>query len=217
MIERALIIDTSSMIGLCAVAQREGKGTWKVLTEKYINAESSHSELLFMNIQNELAENGLKITDINTIVYCAGPGSFTGLRISYSAVKAFALAQNINTVGVSTLRAMMYNLKDSPLKNRAVLIKGSASDVFAFIQDDTGKIILEEGSYDISKVIEIISDMDENDVVCIGSGARFYLSLPEDKDIDRVRSLGMLSLLEDYPIDGINYLKASYAEKRRES
>jgi tRNA threonylcarbamoyladenosine biosynthesis protein TsaB len=199
MIEYVLVIDTSSMTGLCALAQKDGS-SWKVLTEQYVDAESSHSEILFMSIQEVLDKNKIKFSDLSKVVYCAGPGSFTGLRISYSAVKAFVLAQGIRAVGVSTLRALMYNLKDAPEKHRAVTIKGSGADIFAFIEDKDHKVVLAEGSYDKTHVQELINGFG-NDVAHIEQG--------------KVTAMGMLSLLEDHTIDGINYLKASYAEKGR--
>ena len=199
MSEYVLVIDTSSMTGLCALVQRAGSG-WKVLTEQYVDAESSHSEILFMSIQEVLKNNKIKFSDLSTVVYCAGPGSFTGLRISYSAVKAFTLAKGIKAVGVSTLRALMYNLKDAKEKYRAVTIKGSGADIFAFIEDKDKKVILAEGSYDKDHVNKIISELGK-DVLCNEQG--------------RVTAMGMLSLLEDHAIiDGINYLKASYAENK---
>jgi len=199
MSEYALVIDTSSMTGLCALAQKTANG-WDVLTEQYVDAESSHSEILFMSIQEVLNRNKIKFSGLSTVVYCAGPGSFTGLRISYSSVKAFVLAQGVKAVGVSTLRALMYNLKDAKEKYRAVTIKGSGADIFAFIEDKDHKVVLAEGSYDKTHVQEVISGLG-NDVIHVEQG--------------KVTAMGMLSLLEDHAIDGINYLKASYAEKGR--
>lgn len=200
MSEKVLLIDTSSMLGLCAVAQKKSSSGWDILFEQYVNAGSSHSEHLFMGIQNALSTTNIKFSDIDLVVYCAGPGSFTGLRISYSAVKGFMLAQGIKSVGVSTLRALMYNLKDAKQKYRVVTIKGSGADIFAFIEDKEHKVILAEGSYDRTRVQEVLSGLGK-DVACSDDG--------------KVTAMGMLSLLEDNAIDGINYLKASYAEKRR--
>ena len=215
--ERVLLIDTSSMLGLCAVAQKKSSGDWDILFEQYINAESSHSEHLFMGIQDALLGTGIKFTDLKSVVYCAGPGSFTGLRISYSAVKGFTLAQGIKGVGVSTLRAMIYNLNDDTSKYRAALIKGSGTEVFAFVVTKNGDTLLKEGSYDIDHVLEVFDKVGADKITCIGSGARFYADKLKtaDSELDKVTPLGMLSLLEDNAIDGINYLKASYAEKRR--
>ncbi len=200
MSEKVLLIDTSSMLGLCAVAEKQGVSGWKILFEQYMNAESSHSELLFMGIQAALSATGIKFNDLKKVVYCAGPGSFTGLRISYSAVKGFMLAQGVNSIGVSTLRALMYNLNDAKERYRAVTIKGSGTEVFAFIEDKDHKVILAEGSYNQEYVQEVINGLGV-DVV--------------HSDKGNVTAMGMLSLLEDNAIDGINYLKASYAEKRR--
>ena len=216
--EYVLVIDTSSMTGLCALAQKQG-ADWKILTEQYVDAESSHSEILFMSIQNVLDENKIKFSDLKMVVYCAGPGSFTGLRISYSAVKAFTLAQGIKAVGVSTLRALMYNLKDAKEKYKAVIIAGGARDAFALIEDKEHNVVLTEASYDINTVLDFLNGMSGAPVACIATRSSFNSEVLQDiKGINmiegRVTVLGMLSLLEDHAIDGINYLKASYAEKK---
>ena len=55
-----LVIDTSSPLGLCAVAEtgtgESKKKDFNVISEKYINAQSSHSEHLFINIQKLLRD-----------------------------------------------------------------------------------------------------------------------------------------------------------------
>ncbi|MCX6112884.1 MAG: tRNA (adenosine(37)-N6)-threonylcarbamoyltransferase complex dimerization subunit type 1 TsaB, partial [Proteobacteria bacterium] len=139
-----LVIDTSSTLGLCSVADN-----FNVISEKYINAKSSHSEHLFINIQKVLSESKINFSEIDTVVYTAGPGSFTGLRIAYSAVKGFTVATGVKSHGVSTLKALMYNIREYS-GYRVVLIKGSANDVYALIEDDQGDIILNEGCCDIS-------------------------------------------------------------------
>ena len=238
-----LVIDTSSTLGLCAVVENDvSKATqdrFSVISEKYINAESSHSEHLFINIQKALSEARITFSQIDTVVYTAGPGSFTGLRIGYSAVKGFTAATVVKSHGVSTLKALMYNIREY-VGYRVVLIKGSSSEVYALITDNYGNIVLNEGCYDIGVILEINRKnyMLGNKIIAIGSGALFYkdlltyeieavenvqipISSFEDQDTGMptynkdphiVHPLGMLSLLEQNSIDDINYLKPSYAE-----
>ena len=50
------------------------------------------------------------INDIGLIAVCAGPGSFTGVRIGVATVKGLAFTNDIPCVGVSTLEAIAENL-----------------------------------------------------------------------------------------------------------
>ena len=242
-----LVIDTSSTLGLCAIAEKdnvEGKnGGFSVISEKYINAESSHSEHLFINIQKVLSEAKIDFSQIDTVVYTAGPGSFTGLRIAYSAVKGFTTATAVKSHGVSTLKSLMYNIRNYQ-GYKVVMIKENAKnlskDVYAFIEDDHGNVILNEGCYDVGVILEMNKRHCAlgNKITVVGSGALAFKDLliheesvakkvfiPEsnldghsagisghDKDPHVVHPLGMLSLLEQKSIDDINYLKPSYAE-----
>jgi tRNA threonylcarbamoyladenosine biosynthesis protein TsaB len=216
-----LVIDTSSMLGLCAVAERD-KGSYNVVFERYIDAKASHSEHLFIGIQEALSKKEISLSDIETIVYTAGPGSFTGLRIAYSAVKGFTMASGIiKSHGVSTLKALMYNVRTYS-GYRMVLIKGSADDVYALVEDKNGNVVVNEGCYDIKYIMELLIKVGVENVACIGSGALFYrdalmgsgakVNVPKEEKLHNVNPLGMLSLLELKSIDDINYLKASYAE-----
>ena len=222
-----LVIDTSSEKGLCAITDQQKT----VVFKKYINAKSSHSEHLFVSIQKALSDMKIDFSEITKIIYTAGPGSFTGLRIVYSAVKGFVMATGVESHGVSTLKALIYNIKDEP-GYKGVLIKGSANDVYSLIIDHRGKEILPENCYDITQILDISKKICDagNEITFIGSGALYYRDLlfgqqetskkvhiptgivPEGKDEHTVTAEGMLSLLEQKSIDDINYLKASYAE-----
>jgi len=198
-----LIIDTSSEKGLCAIADQQKT----VVFKKYINAKSSHSEHLFVSIQKALSDMKIDFSEIAKVIYTAGPGSFTGLRIAYSAVKGFVMATGVESHGVSTLKALMYNIKDEP-GYKGVLIKGSANDVYALIVDEKGKQVLEEGCYDISHIMDV-----EKNILKSGKAVKFIGSgTGTESELNTVTPEGMLSLLEQKSIDDINYLKASYAE-----
>ena len=196
MTTRSLLIDTSSKLGLCAIVEQNN-----VLFERYVEADSSHSEHLFLGIKTALLETGIEFKDLASVIYCAGPGSFTGLRIAYSAVKGFELATGLKSYGVSTLFALIHNLKNSDSDYKVASIAGSSNTVFALVQDKFGNTVLEEASYTQEYFNEFISGLKG--------------TVSTTTALDKVTALGMLASLEHRAIDGINYLKASYAEERR--
>ncbi len=66
--------------------------------------EEGNSTAFFVALERDLKKHGLSIEDLDAIVLDAGPGSFTGLRISFAAVKVWAfLYRHIRVYSVSNL------------------------------------------------------------------------------------------------------------------
>ena len=94
--------------------------------EKYfsstINLKHSHSEKIF-----ELSEMLCKVANINpsdldSISVSEGPGSFTGLRIGFSAAKGIAYGANISIIPVPTYEALAYQLSFTKNENDEFII-----------------------------------------------------------------------------------------------
>ena len=62
-----------------------------------------HSQRLFVMLESLLPSGNLRQHGIEAIAYSCGPGSFTGLRISASAVQGLAYTSNLPAIPVSTL------------------------------------------------------------------------------------------------------------------
>ncbi|NBV50143.1 tRNA (adenosine(37)-N6)-threonylcarbamoyltransferase complex dimerization subunit type 1 TsaB [bacterium] len=71
------------------------------LVEKELLGSFTHSELLLAEIERTLREHAFKFKDISEWVVSSGPGSFTGLRIAFSTLKAFVFARGGQLVTVS--------------------------------------------------------------------------------------------------------------------
>ena len=107
---KILAIDTSSKI--CSVALMEDQ---KIILEKHTNDEKTHSQNLMPLIDNLFQETDLTLDDIDLLACCLGPGSFTGIRIGISTVKAFSDAKNIPVTGVTSLESLAYNIQSTCL------------------------------------------------------------------------------------------------------
>lgn len=103
---KILSIDTAS--NLCTVALLENE---KCIKEIIVNDARNHSEKIMPVIEQILKETNLTLADINLIVCDKGPGSFTGIRIGVGTVLAFQDTLNIPCVGISSLEALAYNVK----------------------------------------------------------------------------------------------------------
>lgn len=98
-------IDTSTEVGAIGLIK-----DYKILGEINLCLNRRHSERLMPNIKYLFQESGFEIDDLEGLAVTIGPGSFTGLRIGLSTVKAFAQFLNIPVIGLSTLDVLAYNI-----------------------------------------------------------------------------------------------------------
>lgn len=104
---KILAIDTSSKN--CSVAITEDT---KQIIELHSNDEKTHSVKLMPMIDEAFQKSNLTLKDMDLLSCCLGPGSFTGVRIGISTIKAFTDVTNIPVVGVSSLEGLAYNAID---------------------------------------------------------------------------------------------------------
>lgn len=79
------------------------------LFEHSFHAGQRHSELALPALRDLLQRAALDMRAIGGIVFGAGPGSFTGLRIACGLAQGLALAQNLPVAGIGTLLALAEN------------------------------------------------------------------------------------------------------------
>jgi tRNA threonylcarbamoyladenosine biosynthesis protein TsaB len=98
-----LAIDTATSILSAALNTEEG--TW------FFEADAGlrHSEILMDVIETLAKTAGLKQEKLEGVACLKGPGSFTGLRIGFSAAKGLALSLGIPFAAVPTLDCMAFS------------------------------------------------------------------------------------------------------------
>jgi len=69
-------------------------------------APQSHSLLLLPMIDRLLKKSGVKLSQLDGLIFGQGPGSFTGVRIGVGVAQGLAFAADLKVVGVSTLQTM---------------------------------------------------------------------------------------------------------------
>ena len=99
-------IDTSGKTASSALFDTENE---VFLSYNTLYTQKTHSQVIMPMAKNMLADTGKTMSDIDLIAVADGPGSYTGLRIGVSAVKAMSFALNCKCTGVSTLKALAYN------------------------------------------------------------------------------------------------------------
>lgn len=93
------------------------------------NSQTSHSNTLLRDIDKVLEESGLSLSDIKLLAAASGPGSFTGLRIGLSTIKALAATLKVPCIGIPTLQAIAKAAGES--KASIAMLPAGRGEVFA--------------------------------------------------------------------------------------
>ncbi|MDE5946879.1 MAG: tRNA (adenosine(37)-N6)-threonylcarbamoyltransferase complex dimerization subunit type 1 TsaB [Oscillospiraceae bacterium] len=99
-------IDTSGKTASSAVYDSEQK---VFLSEASIYTRLTHSQIIISLCNDVLKRAEKNISDIDIIAVANGPGSYTGLRIGISSVKAMSFVSGAKVCGISTLESLAYN------------------------------------------------------------------------------------------------------------
>ena len=98
-------IDTSGKTASVALCTED-----KVLAQTTVYTSLTHSQVILPICKDVLKNAGMELSDVDGIAVAMGPGSYTGLRIGISAVKAICFAQDKPCIGVSTLEGLANNV-----------------------------------------------------------------------------------------------------------
>ena len=151
---KALVID-------CAVSKLSlaAKNEDKVCVTSY-DIGMKQSEILVSAIDYVLSSVELKTNELDYTAITIGPGSFTGLRLGISALKAIQLAYNVPVYGISTLEFYRYSLNnvfDLPI----ISAIDAHKDCFYATITNKNEVLLEEGDHPVEKIMQAISSLDK--------------------------------------------------------
>ena len=96
-----LLLDTADARG-CVAVFRGGE----LLSVAAYPAEEDFSSWLLPAVHRLLVQNGLSLSNLDGYAVCSGPGSFTGLRVGLTTVKAWAEIYCLPIAAVSRLEAL---------------------------------------------------------------------------------------------------------------
>jgi tRNA threonylcarbamoyladenosine biosynthesis protein TsaB len=99
----AYLLHIESTSTVCSIAISKDAD---LLALKELNNGYTHAENVHVFIKDILLETGLSPKDLSAVTVSSGPGSYTGLRIGFSAAKGLAYALQIPLITVDTLKAL---------------------------------------------------------------------------------------------------------------
>lgn len=99
-------------------------------------------------------------------------GSFTGLRIGISTVKAFSDVTNIPIVGISSLESLAYNIKNDGLI--ACMIDAKNDNVYFALynlENNIYTLVENPTANNISSIITLLKKYNDRNITFVGDGS----------------------------------------------
>lgn len=98
-----LTLDTNTEILSCSITKNE-----KLIYETSIFNLKNHSINSINTIDSILKNSNLSLNEIDGFILSKGPGSFTGLRIAFSIIKAFSYSLNKPMISLNSLDCLCF-------------------------------------------------------------------------------------------------------------
>lgn len=176
--------------------------------------QNKHSDGILKIIDDLLIRADLKISDINNICICLGPGSFTGVRVAVSVAKGLAVGNKAKVFVCSNFDIF------GKLKNDSILVLDGFSNFVYIRKCQNDKI--EDSCVDVDELVKIIKTQ-RFDVYHTTEKTQMLLNRYEisskfkEKNIvsvfeEIIKRNEFVSLNQVFPV----YLRASQAEIERE-
>jgi len=165
-----LAFDTTT--NFCSIALFENQSLKDIFS---LELNFGQSEVLIPQIQTMLEKNNLSIQKLDLLSVCTGPGSFTGVRSSVSAARAFGLSnKNLALCGVSAFEAYASNLPQSERAERiGVIIETKREDFYvAYFDRDLKKVDAPKTAF----FDDIVHDLKQTSVTLTGDGVSRFLA-----------------------------------------
>lgn len=107
-------------------------------------------------------------------------GSFTGIRIGISSIKAIAESLNIPVIEVSSLEALAYNIQDINCKTICSLIDARNNQVYCGIFDKNYNLLEDYLADNINNIIETLQKYEN--ISFVGDGAIIHKDILKIND-----------------------------------
>ncbi|HEX2695618.1 MAG TPA: tRNA (adenosine(37)-N6)-threonylcarbamoyltransferase complex dimerization subunit type 1 TsaB [Acidobacteriota bacterium] len=140
-----LAVDTTTSSGSVALLEDR-----RLVGEIAGESGATHSARLLGAVDRLLRSESLAIADIGAFAVAAGPGSFTGIRIGLSTVKALAFASGKPVVPVSSLRALALKLALAGAPLVCPVLDAKKGEVYAALfENAAGRLVelIPQGAY----------------------------------------------------------------------
>lgn len=158
---KILAVDTSSSVAAVAVMDNMA-----LLGEYFINHKKTHSQRLMPMVKEIMDSLEITPEDIDIYAASSGPGSFTGLRIGITTIKAIAYAVQKPVISIPTLDALAFNI---PLSQSLVcpIMDARNEQVYTAIykwEKNSQNKVTEYMGIPISELVQLIKGKNQNTI-----------------------------------------------------
>lgn len=148
----------------------------KLICESFWDSKVTHSKRLLPMIEQIIRDrSGFELDDMDGFIAAKGPGSFTGLRIGISVVKALALAMGRPSYGVSSLDGIGYRFTLSA-RPVCVMMDAKREEVYSAVYRFEDGVLKSKSSEQVEDPEQVLSEIDQP-ALFVGSGAKVYRDL----------------------------------------
>ena len=130
---RFIVVDTADARGSIAIVDER-----EVLSMEEHSSEEDYSSWLLPAVHRLLAKSSLSLAQLDGYAVCAGPGSFTGLRVGLTTVKAWAEIYGKPIAALSRLEALTMSSLQPDATFIAAYIDARRDQVFAALYQRSG-------------------------------------------------------------------------------
>lgn len=227
---KSLVIDAASNCMTVSAKNDTNKATLS------LDMGQKQSQKLLPSIDFVLSQLELSPKDLDYLALTSGPGTFTGLRLAFSALKAISLAFNLPIYGVPTLDAFAHPY--SAFEGLVVSVIDAKKDQFFAAIYEKGSRVIEAADTNVETVANALSDKTKESnkkILLCGPDAKIFFEelkkinpalnlvtyksepLPTDSLFEITETMidEKKAPLTDY--EGPVYLRKSEAEIKREN
>lgn len=170
---KALAIDTS--LTRITIAAKNDDNTAYVT----LDIGMHQSEKLVPTIEYVLQTVGLETKNLDYSVLCKGPGSFTGLRLAFSALKAIEMAHDVPVYGVDTLECYSYAYKN--ILEPVICAVDAKKNRFYVRVSSNGQVCIEDGDFEIADIKTKLEELGVDVFFVCGSDAKLFIERIKDE------------------------------------
>lgn len=159
---KILAVDTSTRH--LSIAITEGD---KILASRNVRPKKDLSLTITFDIERALQKANVRLHDLDAFVVGLGPGSFTGLRVGFSMMKAFIMVTEKPVVGIPSLDVVAMNVKAVKSSRICVVNDARRGLVYSALYEKRDGGLVRYSEYFL-KPVEDILPLIQGDVLFIG-------------------------------------------------
>lgn len=98
----------------------------------------SQAQFINLGIANLLEQSNLKFKELDAVVICSGPGSYTGLRVGLSTAKGLCFAHQTPLIFISSLTLGLISSISGEMEEKTLITLQKAREGESYIQISKG-------------------------------------------------------------------------------